>query len=464
MKIIQLKGENVKRIKAISITPNDNVTVISGANGNGKTSVLDIIWLALKGSEAMRENPRVVRAGEESGNVELDLGEFVVKRVFSASGGSTLEVRTKDGAKFPSPQAMLDKLIGSISLDPLAFVNYDKNKQMNLLLEMTNLTDALSHKDKEMKDTYSERTFINRQMEKELAVLHEMELMDIPELPEGQTKIDTASLREKMKEAEAKAKESAERQKKIEIAEANLNTALSRVVEIRKQLESAESHVSYCEALVSSLKNDGFSPPEINTSEIIEQLNSADLVNSTLDIIERYERQRETVDTFRTKSNELTEKLEILRQEKQEAIESAKYPLEGLGFSDDGIVYNGIPFVQLSSAEKLKISIAMAINLQPKLKVIRITDGSLLDSKSMAIVEEMAQQNDMQVFIERVDESGKVGIVIEDGEVAKNNYETTQSKEPYKDAEPDRPSQQEERQPAQAQEKRQRGRPRKVVS
>jgi hypothetical protein len=35
----------------------------------------------------------------------------------------------------------------------------------------------------------------------------------------------------------------------------------------------------------------------------------------------------------------------------------------------------------------------------------------------MKEVEQMAQERDMQVWIERVDESGKVGIVIEDGEV-----------------------------------------------
>jgi len=51
------------------------------------------------------------------------------------------------------------------------------------------------------------------------------------------------------------------------------------------------------------------------------------------------------------------------------------------------------------------------------LKVIRILDGSLLDSTNMNLIKEMAQGQDYQVWVEVVDESGKVGITIENGEI-----------------------------------------------
>ncbi|MDU5892783.1 MAG: ATP-binding protein, partial [Atopobium minutum] len=44
VKIASLELENVKRIKAVSITPTtDGLTVIGGRNAQGKTSVLDAI-------------------------------------------------------------------------------------------------------------------------------------------------------------------------------------------------------------------------------------------------------------------------------------------------------------------------------------------------------------------------------------------------------------------------------------
>jgi len=44
-----------------------------------------------------------------------------------------------------------------------------------------------------------------------------------------------------------------------------------------------------------------------------------------------------------------------------------------------------------------------------------------LDSKSMEIIEEMAGSGGYQVWVEVVDETGKVGIVIEDGSVQVDN-------------------------------------------
>ena len=46
-KITSLEFENIKRIKAVQITPTKSgLTVIGGKNGQGKTSVLDaIMWI-----------------------------------------------------------------------------------------------------------------------------------------------------------------------------------------------------------------------------------------------------------------------------------------------------------------------------------------------------------------------------------------------------------------------------------
>ena len=49
-------------------------------------------------------------------------------------------------------------------------------------------------------------------------------------------------------------------------------------------------------------------------------------------------------------------------------------------------------------------------------------DGALLDSKNLAIIDRMAGEHDFQIWLESVDETGEIGIVIEAGEVKKNNY------------------------------------------
>jgi hypothetical protein len=78
---------------------------------------------------------------------------------------------------------------------------------------------------------------------------------------------------------------------------------------------------------------------------------------------------------------------------------------------------NGHPFVQASDAEQLRASIAIAISMNPQIRVIRVRDGSLLDEDSIKLVAELAEANDCQVWLERVDSSGKIGFVLEDGHV-----------------------------------------------
>ena len=93
-------------------------------------------------------------------------------------------------------------------------------------------------------------------------------------------------------------------------------------------------------------------------------------------------------------------------------------PVEGLGFDDSGVTFNGVPFTQSSAAEQLRVSVAMAMALNPDIRVIRITDGSLLDSTSMAIIEELAREHDFQAWVEVIAEPGEgVGFEIHDGEV-----------------------------------------------
>ena len=93
-------------------------------------------------------------------------------------------------------------------------------------------------------------------------------------------------------------------------------------------------------------------------------------------------------------------------------------PVDGLGMADGAVTLNAIPLVQASDAEKLDVSCAIAMRQNARLRVLRIRDGSLLDEESKARIAAKAAEHQYQVWMECVDSSGKVGIVIEAGEVA----------------------------------------------
>lgn len=57
----------MKRLKAVYIEPDGNLQVVSGRNEQGKSSVLDAIWLALGGGKAAADIKCAVLASLKCG-------------------------------------------------------------------------------------------------------------------------------------------------------------------------------------------------------------------------------------------------------------------------------------------------------------------------------------------------------------------------------------------------------------
>jgi len=161
VKILKLTAENVKKLKVVEITPKGDLVQVTGKNGQGKSSVLDSIWWALAGKGSIQKEP--VRRGADKGRIELDLGDYIVERRFTKEGGSTINVRSREGATYPSPQAMLDALIGDLSFDPLAFSRMDSKRQFEELRKIAQLEIDIEKLDGLNRTDFTARTEVNRQ-------------------------------------------------------------------------------------------------------------------------------------------------------------------------------------------------------------------------------------------------------------------------------------------------------------
>lgn len=435
MKIIELKAENIKKLKAIEIKPSGNTIIISGKNAHGKSSVLDSIWLAVGGAEAMNETPKVIREGETSAMVQLDLGELTVTRKWTANDKSYLTVENKDGATFKSPQAILDKLIGSLSFDPLAFTHMDDRKQRETLLGMVKIDIDLAKWEVERKAKYEERTLINKRLSElkgQLAGIPDT----APDVPDEE--ISISSVMDEMESARAQKEQNNLKRLEFLHRETNIDNLEMNRDSLIADIDDQEQRI---EAMVADLKNMKSRKANID-DEIIEELkvfNSLshkvkNLIDPDMSIFTEKAKQIEDINrAVREKqkrrkieleiplaeevSRGYSENLDILESKKSLAIQCAKFPIDGLAFDDTGVTYFDIPFSQCSTAERLRVSLAMAMAMNPKLKVLRIMDGSLLDSQNMAVIQEMVAANDYQCWIERISENAGCGIYIEDGEI-----------------------------------------------
>ena len=403
MKIVSLTAENVKRIRAVHIEPNGTLVTIAGRNAQGKTSVLDSIWMALGGPAASKNTTRPIRDGEDSAQVTVDLGEIRVARTWTADGkASKLTVTAADGARYNSPQAMLDQLVGRLSFDPLSFAQQDDKTQRRTLLDLVDLPfdpDVLAE---QRATIFGHRTDANRDLKTAQAQLAGM-TAPAPGLPDQE--VSASDLLRQARDAQAQQQD----------RERALNTAADaahQVERLKGELAAAELDARTADADVAAL------PRELPDLAAIEaSLGSIEQTNIAIRAARDHAAATARVADLVADSADLSSRIAALDEQRDTALADAAMPIEGLGLDDTGVSYLGVPLKQSSSAEQLRVSLAMAMALNPRIRVIRITDGSLLDSTNMALIEQMAAASDFQVWVERVDESGQVGVLIEDGAV-----------------------------------------------
>lgn len=427
MKVIELFVENVKRIKAISIRPRSDVVRINGDNGSGKTSTLDSILWALGGATNISMVP--IRQGEEQGIIRLDLGEFIVTRTFSAAGATKLTVQSRDGAHFPKPQKKLDELFGSLSLDPLEFQRMSAKDRMLTLRSIVRLDVDVDALDAQNAQDFEKRAEVNRDAKglEERVHLYAGGLSPNADT----TPIDTKALLDQMEDA-ARVNAAGERELTQRVgAKGKIEQRQRRAVQLREQ---AQSLILQAKSLNVDADNEDLMatedtrlllalpaiPDPIDVSTVRRQLQDADREN-TVRAQQRTQRENylasdAQLQTALARAKQLTAQIDYRIQKKSEAIGAATFPVPGLSFSPDGVLFKGLPFDQASGAEQLHVSFAIAAAMRPALPVVLIKDGSLLDDNSMVQLEELAAQYGAQVWIERVG-ADDVGIVLEEGEV-----------------------------------------------
>ncbi len=407
MKILNLQAENIKRLVAVDITPENNLVQITGKNGQGKSSVLDSIWWALEGAKNIQVKP--INKDATSGRIRLELGskevEVVVLRTFKKTkdGGFTtkLTVTNADGTNFPGgAQTVLNGFLDALTFDPLAFTKMLPKEQFDALKKFVPGIDFEAI-EKENKKDYEYRKEVNRDA-KAANIAADGIAFDAVDKTEW---IEVSDLTEEMKKA-------GEHNSDIEIRKNNRNNLRRKVQDNHTQIEKLLEETKKIEA---RLDNAGPLPELIDVSELIKKIDDASLSNKRLEEFDSKKSQAKKAKLLEEKSDNITTKMNLREKDKQKAIADAELPVRNITFGDGIVLLDGVPFEQGSQAEQIRASMAIAMANNPKLRVILMREGSLLDEDSEEIVRQMAIKNDFDVWQEKVDSSGKVGFVIENG-------------------------------------------------
>ena len=405
MKIISLEAENVKCLKAISIKPDGAVIVIGGDNEQGKSTILDCIEYACCGSKKIPLKP--IRDGQDKARIVLELDDIIVTRTFTKSG-TNLVIKNRDGATFPSPQALLDKLIGNLSFDPLAFSKMDSKKQIETLKKITGLDfDSLNI---DYKKSFDERTEVNRKGKElkaqfDAIVLHK----DLPS--------ETVSL----SDLSVELTNGLSNNQKIKDIKKNIENNNTKILNIDREIAELMKEKEELQTLSLKESTAAKKLKEVDISVIQNNINTIEDTNKKITENQKKNTLEKELDKLREKSQSLSEKLLTINETKKDLLSNAKFPVEGLSFEEVGdetiLTFEGLPFDQCSTARKTRISVLMGIALNPGLKVLFIRDGSLLDKDNLSAIAGIAEEHDAQIWIERVSQGKECTVIIEDGEL-----------------------------------------------
>lgn len=426
--IINLEVENIKRLKAVRFTPKGSTVVISGKNDQGKSSVLDAIDFAFSDGRGICEEP--IRHGEKRGRVFLKLSEELngictIEKKFLPSG-IVLEIKNADGVPQRSPQALLDAVKTNITFDPLSFVRMRAPDQMELLRKLVGLD--FTELNKVRKETFDERTVRNRELESAKSKLGSLTFN--PSLPkEPVSAVDIAQKLGDAKSANANnagRRSAVKRQQQVafDLTE-DIRASDVKLASLLKMVEDTKAQIKTKSAahLEANIEADRMTKEleviqDLDVTTLQTEFDNIHRTNAAIESNKQYAIAQDNLAMLEGVIKGLTSKITELDSDKAAQIEFAQFPMPGLSFDEDrGVLLNGVPFNQGSQARQLQASVAIGLALNPRVKVILIRDGSLMDEDSLKQVSEQAEKANAQIWLEIVNSKDPSAIVIEDGEV-----------------------------------------------
>lgn len=399
VKINTLEVENVKRVKAISLTPHENgLTILGGNNGQGKTSVLDALCWVVGGNKFKPTN--AARDGAYTDpHIRLTLSNGLI--VERAGKNSALKVIDPQGNK--SGQQLLDSFISELALNLPKFLNASDKDKAAILLQIIGVGEQLAKFEAEEQRLYSKRHAIG--------VIADQKKKFAAELPSWQgvpEEIVTAS------ELILRQQEILRRNGENMRLREELTKWTAKVERLEAELEEARKNLAIAQTSAQGLVDE-------STAEIEQSIAQIDAVNAKVrDNHAKTQAEQEASD-LRAQYDALTEQIEGIRLARKSLLDSADLPLPGLSVEGGKLLYNGKAWDCMSGAEQLRVGTAIVRRLNPKCGFVLLDKLEQMDMQTLADFGAWLEAEGLQAIATRVSTGDECSVIIEDGYIAGSN-------------------------------------------
>jgi DNA repair exonuclease SbcCD ATPase subunit len=440
MKVTKIEIESVMGIDRLAFEPGV-LTLVEGRNGAGKTSTLEAVRAALRGGH----DPSLLRAGAEKGSVRLVLedGTEITKTI--GRDASPLKVSLPGAGRVSKGQALVDSLVDSLGVDPMALINCPASKRAEYLADVMALNvpeaalreaagrpvavgklpagaSGLDRLEAVRKALFDERTAVNRTARDKRATAAQLR-ETLPPVAAGAP--DAAGLRaqkaaQEAALARAEKAAAAKRDEALEAIRGNAQgeidavraDAAERIREIEREREAAIARIKE-RAENQADEARGGAAAEVKTEEAkirpeLERL-AAEIAAAEAAEKEhaRAEKTREILAAAErdAAAAELEAKLHTDALERIDALKASlleKLPIKGLEIREGAVYVDGLPFERVNSARQIEVAFQVAKLRAGKVGLI-VADGlERFDEETYRTFEAAAASAGLQFVVGRV--------------------------------------------------------------
>ncbi len=416
VKITALEAENVKRIKAVALTPAPTgLTLVGGNNNQGKTSVLDALAWAL-GGEKFRPNAAQRDGAVAPAHLRVTLSNGVV--VERKGKNSSLTVTDPTGRR--SGQQLLNAFVEPLALDLPRFMEASDKEKADILLRIIGIGNELHLRDMEIKSIYDKRTFTGQlaQQKKHFAD----ELISYPDAPEQP--LSASDLIRQQQDILARNGENQRlRQQAQELARQE-QQCLDELKRTRERIEELEKLREELDAkhtkLFNQRKNAEKTVAQLqdeSTAELEASIQSIDETNRKVRANLEKARAEDEAAKYASDYEKLTEALSQKRAERLALLNGADLPLPGLSVEDGALTYNGKRWRDMSGSDQLRVAAAIVRRLNPDCGFVLLDKLEQMDMTTLEEFGRWLEVEGLQAIATRVSTGSECQIIIEDGMV-----------------------------------------------
>ena len=429
VKIMALEAENVKRIKAVALTPSPTgLTLVGGNNNQGKTSVLDALAWAL-GGDRFRPDAAQRDGAIAPAHLKVTLSNGVV--VERKGKNASLTVTDPTGRR--SGQQLLNAFVEPLALDLPRFMDASDKEKADILLRIIGIGAELHTRDLEIKGLYDKRTFTGQLAAQKKHFAEEM--ISYPEAPDEP--VSASELIRQQQDILARNGENQRLRAQYAELEQQVQQCVDELKRTRERIATLQQLADELDAKHTKLFNQRETARK--TVSQLQDESTAELEASIRDIEETNRKVRANLEKSRAEDeaaqyaseyDRLTESIQQKRADRMALLNGADLPLPGLSVEDGVLTYKGEHWRDMSGSDQLRVAAAIVRRLNPDCGFVLLDKLEQMDMTTLQEFSAWLEAEGLQAIATRVSTGSECQIIIEDGMVKDAEPPVTEKPQP----------------------------------